>query len=94
MNVNTPDLIPPAGEPVLRDCMRTLRRISEYRLPLALDQRLLWLSENKESLNETQRDELAALLELADRRSLDKVQAQATLTALAKFYPALANGNS
>ncbi len=31
------------------ECTATLQRVSTYRLPAALDQRLLWLSENKEA---------------------------------------------
>ena len=89
MASNTISLIPPEGEPVLRDCVDTLRRMADYRLPFALDQRLLWLSENKEQLDETQREEFQALVELADHRSLDKVQAKAVLEQLARFYPEL-----
>jgi hypothetical protein len=73
--------------------MRTLRRIAEYRLPAALDKRLIWLSENKESLDSHQRDELMALVDLADLRGLDKVEAQAVLTEMSKVYPSIANGN-
>lgn len=87
-------LIPPQGEPVLRDCADTLRRMADYRLPRALDQRLLWLSENKEQLDQSQRDELAALVELADQRSLDRVQAKAVLTELTAVYPSLANNGA
>lgn len=94
MIANTSNLVSSQGESVLRDCMHTLRRIAGYRLPNALDRRLLWLSENKELLDEAQREELAALVDLADQRGLDKVQAQAALNQLAKFYPALVNGNS
>jgi hypothetical protein len=75
--------------PILRDCIDTLQRVASYRLPSALDQRLLWLSENKECLDEAQRQELAALVELADHRALDKVQARAVLEQLAKVFPSL-----
>jgi hypothetical protein len=83
------NLISPQEEPVLRDCVETLSRVAKYHLPQALDERLLWLSENKERLDATEREELLALVELADNRSLDKVQAQAVLQQLAKLYPAL-----
>lgn len=81
--------LPPQGEPVLRDCVDTLCRTAKYHLPTAPDQRLLWLSENKEQLDQAQRAELAALIELADARSLDKVQAKAVLKQLAQLYPDL-----
>ena len=89
MASGTANLISPQEEPVLRDCVETLSRVARYRLPHALDERLVWLSENKERLDATQREELLALVELADNRSLDKVQAQAVLKQLAKLYPAL-----
>ena len=94
MASNTISVIPPQGEPVLRDCVDTLSRMANYRLPNALDRRLLWLSENKELLDDAQRDELAALVELADHRALDKVQAKAVLERLTRIYPDLASPQS
>jgi hypothetical protein len=91
---STANWIPPQGEPILRNCMDTLRRMADYRLPTALDQRLMWLSENKEQLDKAQCEELAALIEMADQRSLDKVQARAALEGLARIYPHLANASS
>jgi hypothetical protein len=88
------DLTSPQEELVLRDCVETLNRVANYHLPPALDVRLLWLSENKEQLDQTQREELAALIELADQRSLDKVQAMAVLTRLAKLYPRLVSNGA
>lgn len=61
------------AEPVLRDCVETLRQVADYRLPKAMDQRLLWLSENKEKLSGTEREELLALAEFAEQRTLEKV---------------------
>jgi hypothetical protein len=92
MATNSASVVFPQEEPVLRDCIDTLSRVASYRLPHALNQRLLWLSENKEVLDEAQRDELAALVELADHRSLDKVQARALLDQLTRMYPELVNG--
>ena len=87
-------IISPQEEPVLRNCVETLSRVASYRLPHALDERLLWLSENKELLDVAQREELLALVELADNRSLDKVQAQAVLQQLAKLYPTLVSNGA
>jgi hypothetical protein len=50
--------------------------------------------ENKERLDEAQREELDALVELADHRSLDKVQAKAVLERLAQIYPELVSAAS
>lgn len=89
MVANTANSMPPFDTSLLKECAATLHRIANYRLPQALDQRLLWLSEYKESLNGTQRQELAALVDLADDRSLDKVQARAVLERLTRVYPEL-----
>jgi hypothetical protein len=94
MASDTINLNPPDGETVLRDCVDTLRRMATYRLPSALDERLLWLSENKDQLDPAQREELAALVELADHRSLDKVQANAVLAQLVRIYPELVNNGA
>ena len=77
------------SEGVLRDCADTLRRIASYRLPPALDRRLLWLSENKESLTGSEREELLAMVEFAEERTVEKLQARASLKRLAEKWPDL-----
>ncbi len=76
-------------EEVLADCVAALRHVAEYQLPAALDRRLLWLSENKEQLSESEREELLATVEFAEDRTIEKLQAQAVLRRLARFYPHL-----
>ena len=46
----------PSSDGVLHDCVATLTRVAKYHLPRPIDQRLLWLSENKESLSDTERE--------------------------------------
>jgi hypothetical protein len=89
MASNAASITPPNNEDVLRDCVEALRRVANYRLPRALDRRLLWLSENQEQLDDEERDELLGLVEMADQRGLDKVQAKAVLQQLASLYPGL-----
>ena len=79
-----------SAEAVLRDCVAALQRVAVYRLPPALDRRLLWLSENKERLTNAEREELLALVDFAGERTVDKLQAQATLQRLAALWPDLA----
>ncbi len=55
-----------------------------------LDQRLLWLSENKDSLTGVERHELLALVDLADEKTIEKLQAQATLRRIGEAFPSLA----
>jgi hypothetical protein len=79
----------PGLEEVLAGCVAALRRVAESRLPAALDRRLLWLSENKEQLSETEREELLAAVEFAEDRTVEKLQAQAVLQRLARLFPHL-----
>lgn len=74
-------------EPVLRDCIATLQQVAGYRLPPAIDRRLLWLSENKEILTDPERGELLALVEIAEDRTLEKVKAHATLKRIGELFP-------
>jgi hypothetical protein len=76
-------------ESVLRDCVSALQRVAEYRLPSALDRRLLWLSENKERLTEEEREELLAAVEMAEERTVEKLQARAVLRQFAERWPNL-----
>lgn len=76
-----------AVESVLRDSLATLRNVAAYRLPAALDRRLLWLSENKESLTAAEREELLAMVEFAEDRTLEKLQASALLKKCAHIWP-------
>ena len=78
-------------ESVIDECAATLSRLAEYRLPGALDQRLVWLSENKESLTELERRELLALVELAEEKTVEKLQARATLRRIRQVFPQLAS---
>lgn len=72
---------------LLRDSASTLRRVAQYRLPPSIDQRLLWLGENKEELSESEQSELLELAEFAEERTLEKVQAQALLNRLSEACP-------
>jgi hypothetical protein len=76
-------------ESALRDCVATLQRLATYHLPPAMDQRLLWLSENKEKLTEAEREELLAVVEFTEERTVEKLQAQAALKRLAENWPHL-----
>jgi len=74
-------------ESLIGDCAASLHRVADYRLPDALDQRLLWLSENKDSLTEAERHELLALVDLAEEKTVEKLQAQATLRRIDEAFP-------
>jgi hypothetical protein len=74
---------PSDGNELLRECAETLQCVANYRLPLAIDKRLQWLAENKEQLSESEREELLALSELAEQRTLEKVRSQVLLKRIA-----------
>ena len=79
---DTPDV-----NQLLHDCAEALESVADYRLPAAVDKRLLWLAENKEQLNEAERQELLALSEFAEQRTLEKVQSQAILKRITAAIP-------
>jgi hypothetical protein len=76
-------------EEVLAECVAALQGIAATRLPLPLDRRMLWLSENKEILSEAEREELLAAIEFAEDRTLQKLRAQVLLKRLAELFPNL-----
>ena len=78
-----------SAESILRDCVGTLESVATYRLPPAIDRRLLWLAENKERLSESEHEELDALAEFSEQRTFEKVRAQALLKRVRKLYPHL-----
>jgi hypothetical protein len=78
-----------SAEPALQDCIAALRRVATYRLSPALDRRPLWLAENKDKLAEPEREELLALVEFAEERTVEKLQARAALKRLGERWPHL-----
>jgi hypothetical protein len=74
---------------LIQDCAATLQRVIAYKLPRPLDRRLLWLSENKESLTEAEREELLALIDFSEDRTIEKLQAKVILQRLAEAWPQL-----
>jgi hypothetical protein len=76
-------------ESILRDCAVALSRVADYRLPAAVDRRLTHLSESKESLTAAEREELLALVEFAEGRTIEKLAAAAALRRLNAEFPKL-----
>jgi hypothetical protein len=72
---------------LIQDCAGTLQRIASYHLPAALDRRLTWLSENKDTLTEAEREELLALIDFSEDRTIEKLQAKVICDALRKRGP-------
>ena len=74
---------------LIQDCAGTLQKVASYKLPSALDRRLLWLSENKESLTEAEREEWLALVDFSEDRTIEKLQAKVILQRLSEAWPQL-----
>ena len=66
----------------LQTCERALRRVADYRLDPALDQRLRDLGERKEYLSAAEHEELLALVAFTQQRTLEKLEAEAALRDL------------
>jgi hypothetical protein len=67
---------------ILTSSSEALRRVAGYTLPAALDRRILELGERKETLTETEREELLAWVEFTQERSIEKFQAESALRQL------------
>ena len=74
---------------VIQDCAATLQKVARYKMPAAMDSRLLWLSENKASLTEVEREEFLALIEFSEDRTVEKLQAKILLNRLTEAWPEL-----
>lgn len=66
----------------LRTCERALRRMADYRFDPALDRRMRDLGERKEWLSPAEHDELLALVEFTQQRTLEKLDAEVALQEL------------
>jgi hypothetical protein len=78
-----------AADSLIQECAATLQRVASYRMPAAMDRRLLWLSENKESLTQPEREEMLALVDFSEDRTVEKLQAKVLLQRLAEAWPQL-----
>jgi hypothetical protein len=67
------------------------RRVAAYTLPVALDTRLLDLSERKEALTADERNELLGLVAFTQARSVEVAEAELAIRRLTAAYPDLAN---
>jgi hypothetical protein len=73
--------------PLIQECAATLQRVATYRMPVAMNRRLIWLSENKESLTASEREELLALVDFSEDRTVEKLEAKVLLQRLAEAPP-------
>jgi hypothetical protein len=80
-------------QPALRACRRALRRLADYTLEPALDERLRDLGERKERLRPEEHAELLALVSFTQQRTLEKLEAELALRQLDAVAPESGNGS-
>ncbi len=71
-------------------CVETLRHITDRGLDPAMNRRLMDLGERKESLSPEEHEELLSLVSFGERRTIERLEAQAALKRLTEALPALA----
>jgi hypothetical protein len=71
----------------LRSCVEALRPVTNYKLPPALDQRMLDLGERKEFLEPAEYEQLLALIAFAQDRTLEKLRAELALRQIEGLFP-------
>jgi hypothetical protein len=74
-------------EPALRTARQALRRLANYALEPALDERLRDLGERKEFLTPAEHAELLAFASFAQRRTIEKMEAELALRQLDAIAP-------
>ena len=82
----------PQFESAMQLCVVALRRLAEYELDEAINDRMLDMGERKEFLNESQHAELMSLVSFSERRMTEKLEAQVALKRLGEVLPEVVNG--
>ena len=79
----------PSPDKALRDTLSALKQVEDLELPKPLVSRMRSLFRRKEKLSEVEKRELAALVDIADDKALERLQAKAALRALRTAFPTL-----
>ena len=79
----------PQFQSAIEACVFSLRRMAEYELDPILSQRMHELGERKEYLSQEEHNELLALVDFSQKRTLEKLEAQLALTRLRAALPDL-----
>lgn len=76
----------------LSPTVAALRRLAEYELEPSINRRMQKLGERKEFLGKEEHAELMALVTFAERRTIEKLEAEVALKRLRELMPELVNG--
>jgi hypothetical protein len=79
----------PQFQSAIEACAGALRRMAAYELHSTLTQRMHALGERKEYLTQAEHDELLALVDFTQKRTMEKLEAQAALARLRAALPGL-----
>lgn len=79
----------PQFESALSRSVQALRRFAADELEPAIQRRMRDLGERQEFLSDAEHDELVSLVEFTERRTLERLEAQAALNQLGEFVPEL-----
>ena len=79
----------PLFRSALDACVNTLRRLANYQLDAALEERLQDLGERKEVLGEREHQFLMALIGFTQQRTREKLEAELALRRLQEAIPEL-----
>jgi hypothetical protein len=71
----------------LETCVSSLNKLASYQLESAFQQRLDDLGARKEFLGSVEHDELLALVEFSQRRTIEALEAQLALKRLREAFP-------
>ena len=82
--ISSPDL---RVHSALETCVGTLSKLANYRLEASFQRRLDDLGDRKEFLGSEEHDELLALVEFSQRRSLESLEARLALSRLREAFP-------
>ncbi len=79
----------PQFQSAIEACAVALRRMADYELNATLSQRMHQLGTRKEYLNSEEHKELIALVDFTQKRTVEKLEAQAALSRLRAALPSL-----
>ena len=79
----------PKFDSAMDRCVLALRHITDYGLDPAINGRMRELGERKDALTAPEHEELMSLIALAERRTIEKLEAEVALQRLVEALPAL-----
>jgi len=81
--------VEPNFQSAIKAVVTSLRGVAGYELETPLADRMQDLSERKEFLSEDEHEELMALVDFSQRRTVEKLEAQVALKRLGEVVPEL-----